>query len=54
MAKCRAVIIDVETTGLSARSGDRVCEIGLIVLEDRRIVEKYETLTTHADTFRPV
>jgi DNA polymerase-3 subunit epsilon len=32
----RQVILDTETTGLSAQDGDRIIEIGCIELEDRR------------------
>ncbi len=38
------VILDVETTGLSPLSGDRIVEIGLIKLKDSKITECFETL----------
>ena len=40
----RVVVVDVETTGTSHARGDRVCEIGLVVVEGMRIVDRYETL----------
>ena len=40
----RAVVIDVETTGLSPRLGHRVCEVGLVVVQGGRIVDSFETL----------
>lgn len=35
----RLVVLDTETTGLSARMGDRVVEIGCIEILDRRVTE---------------
>ena len=35
----RLVVLDTETTGLYARNGDRVVEIGCIEILDRRITE---------------
>jgi len=40
----RIVVIDVETTGLSPRNGDRVIEIGAIAFENRTVVEEFSTL----------
>jgi DNA polymerase-3 subunit epsilon len=36
--------IDFETTGLSARGGDRVIEVGIAVLDGDRIVDRYQSL----------
>ena len=36
--------IDFETTGLSARGGDRVIEVGIAVLDGSRIVDRYQSL----------
>jgi DNA polymerase-3 subunit epsilon len=36
--------IDFETTGLSARRGDRVIEVGIAVLDGSRIVDRYQSL----------
>jgi len=40
----RFVVFDVETTGLSPRYGDRVIEIGAIVIENGTVMEEYSTL----------
>lgn len=40
----RFVVIDVETTGLSPRYGDRVIEIGAIAIENGTIMGEYSTL----------
>lgn len=38
------VVLDVETTGLSPRYGDRVCEIGIVRARDEQILDTYQTL----------
>jgi len=40
----RFVVFDVETTGLSPRYGDRIIEIGAIVIENGTVMEEYSTL----------
>jgi DNA polymerase-3 subunit epsilon len=40
----RHVVVDVETTGLSAADGDRVIEIGAVNIQDREIVSEFATL----------
>lgn len=40
----RYVVLDVETTGLSPRYGDRVIEIGAVAIEDGRMVEEFHAL----------
>jgi len=40
----RHVVVDVETTGLSAAAGDRVIEIGAVTIQDREIVSEFATL----------
>jgi len=40
----RYVALDVETTGLSPKSGDRVIEIGAVAIEDRCIVAELNSL----------
>ena len=37
----RQIILDTETTGLNARLGDRVIEIGCIELLSRRVTERH-------------
>ena len=40
----RYVALDVETTGLSARNGDRVIEIGAVAIEGQSIVDEFSSL----------
>ena len=35
---------DVETTGLHPQYGDRICEIGLLKMQNGKIIDSYETL----------
>ena len=37
----RQVVLDTETTGLNARLGDRVLEIGCVEILDRRVTDNY-------------
>ena len=37
-------VVDVETTGLSASFGDRVCEIGIVQAQGETILDTYQTL----------
>jgi DNA polymerase III epsilon subunit family exonuclease len=37
-------VLDVETTGLSPRNGDRICEIGVVRVRDGRPVANFQTL----------
>jgi len=45
------LVIDVETTGLSPDSGDRVCEIGAVKLRGGAVVETFSSLI---DPQRPI
>jgi DNA polymerase-3 subunit epsilon len=38
------VVVDVETTGLSAAFGDRVCEVGIVRAQGDVIIDTYQTL----------
>ena len=40
----RYVALDVETTGLSPKNGDRVIEIGAVAIKDRCIVAEFSSL----------
>lgn len=40
----RHVVFDIETTGLNPRHGHRIIEIGAILIEDRIIVDQFNTL----------
>lgn len=42
--KQRIVVLDFETTGLSANGGDRAIEIGAVALENGHITDKYQSL----------
>lgn len=37
-------VIDFETTGLSPAQGDRATEIGAVILQDGKIVDRYQSL----------
>jgi DNA polymerase-3 subunit epsilon len=37
-------VVDVETTGLSAAFGERVCEIGIVLAQGDAILDTYQTL----------
>jgi len=37
-------VVDVETTGLSAVSGDRVCELGIVVARGDEVLDTYQAL----------
>lgn len=38
------VVLDFETTGLKPHDGDRITEVGLVRIEDGRIVDRYQSL----------
>ena len=40
----RYVALDVETTGLSPKNGDRVIEIGAVAIENQSIIAKFSSL----------
>ena len=44
LSNSRFAFLDFETTGLSPWFGDRVCEVGLVLTEGRRIKETYQSL----------
>ena len=37
-------VIDFETTGLSPAQGDRATEIAAVIVEDGRVVDRYQSL----------
>lgn len=37
-------VVDVETTGLSARTGDRICELAVVIVRGGRVVDQVQTL----------
>ncbi len=44
MGTYSAVILDLETTGLSPAQGDRAIEIGAVLVRNNRIVDRFESL----------
>lgn len=44
LSSARFAFLDLETTGLSPWFGDRVCEVGIVVTEGKRIKEQYHSL----------
>jgi DNA polymerase-3 subunit epsilon len=44
MGNFTAVIIDFETTGLSPNMGDRTIEVGAVLVDNNRIVDKFQSL----------
>lgn len=45
------VLLDIESTGLEAKRGDRICEIALLRLEDGEVTRRWQTLV---DPGRPI
>jgi DNA polymerase III epsilon subunit family exonuclease len=44
-------VVDVETTGLSARTGDRICEVAVVLGRDGKIIDQYQSLV---NPLRPI
>lgn len=44
LSSARFAFLDLETTGLSPWFGDRICEVGIVLTEGRRIKQQYQTL----------
>lgn len=44
LSNCRFAFLDLETTGLSPWFGDRICEVGIVLTEGKRIKETFQTL----------
>lgn len=38
------IVLDFETTGLSPQHGDRAIEIGAVVIEDNRVIDRFQSL----------
>jgi len=53
LTNCRFAFLDFETTGLSPWFGDRICEIGIVLTEGKRIRETYETLVNPGRELSP-
>jgi DNA polymerase III epsilon subunit len=44
LASARFAFLDLETTGLSPWFGDRICEVGIVISEGKRIKQQYQQL----------
>lgn len=44
MDNCATIVIDFETTGLSPGAGDRIIEVGAVLLAGNRIVDRFQSL----------
>ncbi|HJS18338.1 MAG TPA: exonuclease domain-containing protein [Anaerolineales bacterium] len=44
LSSARFAFLDLETTGLSPWFGDRICEVGIILTEGRRIKQQFQAL----------
>lgn len=44
IASARFAFLDLETTGLSPWFGDRICEVGIVLTEGKRIKQQVQTL----------
>ncbi len=44
LSNCRFAFLDLETTGLSPWFGDRICEVGIVQTEGRRIKATFQQL----------
>ena len=44
ISNARFAFLDLETTGLSPWFGDRICEVGVVITEGKRIKEQYQQL----------
>ena len=40
----KIVVIDFETTGLSPGLGDRATEVAAVIIEDNKIIDKFQGL----------
>ena len=44
ISNARFAFLDLETTGLSPWFGDRICEVGIVISEGKRIKQQYQQL----------
>ncbi|MGH8246202.1 MAG: exonuclease domain-containing protein [Gammaproteobacteria bacterium] len=44
LSNCRFAFLDLETTGLSPWFGDRICQVGIVQTEGKRIKQTFELL----------
>jgi DNA polymerase III subunit epsilon len=53
LASAKFAFLDLETTGLSPWFGDRICEVGIVLTEGKRIKNTYETLVNPGRELSP-
>jgi len=53
LTNCRFAFLDFETTGLSPWFGDRICEVGVVITEGKRIRDTYKTLVNPGRELSP-
>src|SRR5512143_2939838 len=53
LASARFAFLDLETTGLSPWFGDRICEVGIVLTEGKRVKETYQTLVNPERSLSP-
>jgi len=53
LTNCRFAFLDLETTGLSPWFGDRICEVGIVLTEGKRIKGTFETLVNPGRELSP-
>ncbi|SRR5258706_1188838 len=54
LSNCRFAFLDIETTGLSPWFGDRICEVGIVLTEGKRIKATYQQLVNPQCVLSPV
>lgn len=53
LSNTRFAFLDIETTGLSAWFGDRICQVAIVVSEGKRIKEIFETIINPEQPISP-
>ncbi len=53
LSNCRFAFLDLETTGLAPWFGDRICEVGIVVTEGKRIRSTYQRLVNPGRPLSP-
>ncbi|MBN1302815.1 MAG: WYL domain-containing protein [Anaerolineales bacterium] len=53
LSNAHFAFLDLETTGLSPWFGDRVCEVGIVLSDGKRIKETYQTLVNPGRPLSP-
>ncbi|MEP6894665.1 MAG: exonuclease domain-containing protein [Chloroflexota bacterium] len=53
ISNARFAFLDLETTGLSPWFGDRICEVGIVISEGKRIKEQYQSLVNPEHPISP-